>query len=482
MRPRRNQRFLSPFDPRRVDNNYTEANAWQYSFFVPHDVRGLIRALGGDEGFTERLDQLFAADSATTGRLQADITGLIGQYAHGNEPSHHMAFLYHHVGKPWRSAERVRRIVDTLYTDAPDGLSGNEDCGQMSSWYVFAAMGLYPVNPCAPDYVIVPAIFDAVTLNLDAQEGEPEGRSFTLRTEGQGPYIGSASLNGEPWTRSYIDHDTLMAGGELVLTLAHEPGDWGTASSHRPRSPVDYGDIQVPAAPFAVAERDVFRGSQTLDLATGEPGARIHRAFGDGPFELHQGPVELSESVIVRFFAEKDGRRSPVVQASFHRIPHDWQIELTYEPNPSYTAGGAIALIDGRRGTANWRTGGWQGYQYSDFEATVDLGQAQAIRRLSASFLQDIKSWIWMPAEVRFAVADEKQGPYQEVATLRHDVPDGADGRTWDEVILRELKTQDLDVSGRFVRVFALNYGPIPHWHPGYGDRAFIFVDELMIE
>ncbi|MBR6457284.1 MAG: GH92 family glycosyl hydrolase, partial [Bacteroidales bacterium] len=147
MRARLNGRWYSPFDPREVNNNYTEANSWQYSFFVPHDIPGLINALGGSEAFEARLDALFDAPEQTTGRNQADITGQIGQYAHGNEPSHHIAYLYDAVGRPDKREARVNQILETLYTSAPDGLCGNEDCGQMSAWYVLSALGRYPVCP-----------------------------------------------------------------------------------------------------------------------------------------------------------------------------------------------------------------------------------------------------------------------------------------------------------------------------------------------
>jgi len=205
MRARRNQRWVEPFDPRRVDNNYTEANAWQYSFFVPHDIEGLIAAHGGDRNFVERLDALFEAESATTGRTQADITGLIGQYAHGNEPSHHMAWLYHYTGRPDASARRVRQILDQLYTAEPDGLSGNEDCGQMSSWYVLAAIGLYPVTPCSDQYLLGVPLFEKVTLNLES------GQAFTIGARGAGDYIESATLNGAPLTRSFLRHSEIAA-------------------------------------------------------------------------------------------------------------------------------------------------------------------------------------------------------------------------------------------------------------------------------
>lgn len=480
MRPKRNQRFVAPFDPARVDNNFTEANSWQYSLFVPHDIDGLIAALGGDVAFEKRLDALFSAPTETTGRHQVDITGLIGQYAHGNEPSHHMAWLYHHIGRPDRSADRVREILNTLYSPEPDGLSGNEDCGQMSSWYVFAAMGLYPVNPCTPEYVVVPPIFEHVELDLG-------DRTFSIRTEGQGAYVQGATIGGKPLRRSFITHDEIMGAGELVLRLGDEPSDWGRAPEERPVSPIDWqdpdmGPHRVPAAPFAVAETDVFRGAQTVRLE-GPSGSTVHVSVDGGPFAPVDGPLQLDDSATLRFFAELDGAHSPTVESSFHRIPHDWTVVLTHEPNASYTAGGAVALVDGLRGQENWRTGGWQGYQYSDFEATVDLGEPQRLQRIGAGFLQDVKSWIWMPAEVVISVADEADGPFREVARLGHRIPDGEDGRTVGESLIQNLRSEALeDVSGRYVRIFAKNKGAIPAWHPGFGDRCFIFVDEILIE
>ncbi len=147
MRARLGGRWFSPFDPREVNNNYTEANSWQYSFFVPHDIPGLIELFGGPEAFERRIDSLFTAPEGTTGRTQADITGCIGQYAHGNEPSHHIPYLYCAVGRPDKAKAAVERIMETLYSSAPDGLCGNDDCGQMSAWYVLSALGRYPLCP-----------------------------------------------------------------------------------------------------------------------------------------------------------------------------------------------------------------------------------------------------------------------------------------------------------------------------------------------
>ena len=154
MRAKSGNTWVVPFDPAEVSFHYTEANSWQYSFYMPHDVSGWLQLVGGREKMVERLDALFTANSETSGREQPDITGLIGQYAHGNEPSHHMAYLYAFAGQPWKGQLRLHEIMDQLYHAAPDGLSGNEDCGQMSAWYNFSALGFYPVTPGLPMYVI----------------------------------------------------------------------------------------------------------------------------------------------------------------------------------------------------------------------------------------------------------------------------------------------------------------------------------------
>ncbi|NNE44965.1 MAG: glycoside hydrolase family 92 protein, partial [Gemmatimonadetes bacterium] len=217
-RARSNQRWIHPFHPSRVDFNYTEANAWQYAFCVPHDVEGLIEAHGGDDAFIARLDALFEADSTTLGRDQADITGRLGQYAHGNEPSHHMAWLYHYAGAPERSVSRVNEILHRFYSAAPDGLAGNEDCGQMSSWYVLAALGLYSVSPGSPDWVLGAPQFPEAVVHL------PDGGEFRIRREGRvEDGVRTVMLNGNTLTRSFLRHGEIARAGELIVTLG--PGD-----------------------------------------------------------------------------------------------------------------------------------------------------------------------------------------------------------------------------------------------------------------
>ena len=237
MRARSNGNWVEPFDPREVTFGFTEANSWQYTFFAPHDVSGLVKLMGGRRKFSQKLDQLFAADSRTTGREQADITGLIGQYAHGNEPSHHMAYLYNYVGQPWKTQSRVHQIMGEFYKPEPDGLIGNEDCGQMSAWYVFSAAGFYPVTPGSTIYAIGSPLFPEVRFNLE------NGKSFVVRARGvsdRNIYIQSATLNGKPYGYSFLFHDDLMAGGELVFKMGPRPNfSWGTGKWNEPVSSVE---------------------------------------------------------------------------------------------------------------------------------------------------------------------------------------------------------------------------------------------------
>ncbi|MEI2453431.1 GH92 family glycosyl hydrolase [Lysobacter firmicutimachus] len=234
---KRDGAFREPFDPSAsgYGTDYTEGNAWQYSWYVPQDVAGLAAAHGGEQKLIERLDQVFDAkvDPKIFAHME-DITGLIGWYAHGNEPSHHVAYLYAYAGQPWRSQERLRQIMASQYAPRPDGLAGNDDLGQMSAWYVFTALGFYPVAPGSNEYVIGRPFLPKATLNL------PNGKRFAIVAEGLSearPYIAGATLNGKPLDRAYLRHDEILAGGELRFVMQAEPNkQWATDPAQRPYS------------------------------------------------------------------------------------------------------------------------------------------------------------------------------------------------------------------------------------------------------
>ena len=213
----------SPFASTHRADDYCEGNGWQYTWLVPHDVEGLVECFGGKDAFVHKLDSLFTVSSVLQGESTSpDITGLIGQYAHGNEPSHHTVYLYSVVGEPWKTADKVREVLNTLYHAEPDGLSGNEDVGQMSAWYVLSSLGFYEVEPASARYWFGSPLFDKAQLAV-------EGGIFTITVENNSDtnrYIQKVYLNGKEHDKGYIDHKDIAAGGELVIHMGSEKGRW----------------------------------------------------------------------------------------------------------------------------------------------------------------------------------------------------------------------------------------------------------------
>jgi predicted alpha-1,2-mannosidase len=474
MRPRVNGRFKAPFDPAAVDVHFTEANSWQYSFFVPQDVAGHVAALGGRAAYAAKLEALFDAPSDLTGRDLPDVTGLVGQYAHGNEPSHHIAYLYAFAGMPWRTQARVHELRDTLYTPRRDGLCGNEDCGQMSAWYVLSALGFYSVTPGTEYYVIGTPLFPKATIRLE------NGRRFTITSTGFGPYVQSAALGGEPFDRCFLRHDEIMRGGRLAFERGPKPNTaWGVGAGREPPSE-DVGEI-VTAAPYVTGGEARFRGTTRAALACAVPGATIrYTVDGSTPTEAspaYESPVEISRTTTLRFFAAAPGRApSPPQAAAFRAIEGGLRVVSCTEASPMYDAGGVDALIDDVRGGADFRLGEWMGFEGEDFEAVVDLGRARTVRRLALGCLQDQGSWIFMPDAVAFdtSLDGERWSPAGRAA---NDVDAHAE-----DVVTKDFA---VDVGGRkarYVRVTASATKRCPDWHRGAGKPSWVFVDEIAAE
>jgi len=233
--------FREPFDPAvsNFGSDYTEGSAWQYSWYMPHDNAGLIKMLGGEAAMQAKIDMVFDAkvDEKVYAHME-DISGLIGHYAHGNEPSHHVAYLYNYAGAPWKTQQRLGAIVASQYKNAPDGLSGNDDLGQMSAWFAFTALGFYPVAPGSNEYALGRPFIDKAVLTL------PNGKLFTIRADNLAPgndYVGKVTLNGKPLVQTYLRHEQITAGGELVFTMQALPNkEWGRAIDARPYSQTAY--------------------------------------------------------------------------------------------------------------------------------------------------------------------------------------------------------------------------------------------------
>ena len=473
---RRNGGWARPFDPAQVNFTLTEANSYQYGFFVPQDVNGHIDLMGGRESYAAKLDGLFNAPSNLTGRVQPDITGLIGQYAHGNEPSHNTVYMYNFVGQPTKTQKYVKQVMDDFYSDRRDGYCGNEDCGQMSAWAVFSCMGFYPATPAAGYYVLGLPRFQNLKLTFE------NGKQFEVVAKGlsdKNCFVQSAKLNGKPLERSYITFNEVFNGGTLEFTMTDQPNStWATQPENCPvvRIAKDYDIVIVPTIN---ANSDTFFDSLMVSLSHPIEGVELYYTIdGSDPKENgvpYEQPLCLKENTLVRAAAKQGDRWSRVIDAQYYLIDANRSVKLENMYNEQYAAGGVKALIDHLRGNDNFRTGTWQGYYGVDLIVTVDLAQPKKINRLAGSFLQEIYSWIWMPTEVEYFVSDDGKN-FRSVGKVKNDIPADADGAFIQEMEVRPRTT------ARYVKMVAKTIGTCPEGHVGAGQKAWIFCDELVIE
>ncbi len=467
--------WYSPFDASEINDFYTEGNSWQYSFAVPQDVETLIEMHGGNAPFAKKLNELFTTSSKTTGRDQADVTGLIGQYAQGNEPSHHMAYLFNYVGMPWRTQELIAQINKEFYTNSPDGLIGNEDCGQMSAWFIFSAMGFYPVCPGNGDYVLGTPLFDEVIINLE------NGKTFKIKADRNDPgahYVSATKLNGRSHTKSFLLHTDISNGGTFEFTLSNKPDKvWGTAKANFPRSKIKSNPIV--AVPFFNMTSNKFKEVAAVSLKATEKGSSLYyRRIQPNmrtTFVKYEKPFEITESCEVEAYAQRGTERSKTVVQQFHKIPSDKNITVLSTVNSMYTAGGPGALIDGITGTTNWKAGEWQSYYDTDFEAVVDLQKEVPVNYVGVHVLQDVSPWILYPKEVIF-YASANGADYKEIARVQNTV----------DTKLETVQAQELgsavNVQTRFLKVKVVNGGKLPQWHESAGNPSHIFIDEIIIK
>lgn len=451
MRPKKNGGWDSPFDPKEVNNNNTEGNSWQYSFFVPHDIEGMIEMYGGNDAFEKKLDLMFSEQSETTGRHQVDITGLIGQYAHGNEPSHHVAYLYNYVGKPEKTKEKVHYILDEFYPNSPDGLIGNADCGQMSAWYILSSMGIYSVTPGQPRWSTTEPYFDKIKVNFE------NGTSKTI-------------------TKNTPKEDLEKFGFENVKPLERK--------YFRP----------IITNPVIEAKSKSFKDKLEISLNAKDSNLEIwyQITYPNKPnfitkWSFYEKPFFIEETSKVEVFTKypdpkHQGKfivpKSKYISATFFKKDNDWSVELLSKPTDMYFAGGNDGLIDGIFGTTNWRKGDWHGYQSQDFEAVVDLKRTTEVSEISANFLQDTRSWILMPIKTEFYISNDNKN-FKLVGIVENIVnPKDYESQT------KEFSVKINKTKAKYIKVKAYNFGKLPEWHQGfpYDGEAFIFVDEIAVK
>lgn len=450
IRPKKNGGWDKPFDPREVNNNYTEGNGWQYTFFVPQDIPGMIEAFGGNDKFEAKLDEMFNSESKTTGRQQVDVTGLIGQYAHGNEPSHHMAYLYNYVGKPEKTNEKVKYILNNFYKNTPDGLIGNEDCGQMSAWYVLSSMGIYAVTPGYIEWSHV----------------KPYFRNIKIKTKS-----GVKELNSKTPKSFFRFLDT-------------EFEEDATTDDFQVSYAVAIEDVikDIIPVPVIIAESKSFKDKLKIEITSQNLKDEIFYMFqsaspGKPAWMKYTNPLEILQSEKIQAYVKRGVETSNAVSAQFFKKPNNYAIDIKSKYDPQYNAGGDEGLIDGIYGTTNWRKGEWQGYQSQDFEAVVDLKEVKAVQYFSSKYLQDSRSWILMPTKVEYFTSSDNVN-FTFVGSVANDLNPNVTDNTIKNFEF-ELKNS---IKARYIKVKATNFGKLPEWHQGFGGDAYIFVDEIVLK
>jgi len=495
MHGKMNGGFFQPFDPTEVNNYFTEANCWQYSTYVPQDINGYIRLMSGDIYFERFLDSLFYGSSKMTGREQSDITGVIGQYAHGNEPSHHAAYLYSYIGKMWKSQELVHKILTELYTSQPDGLCGNEDCGQMSAWYVLSAMGFYPVCPGSNEYVFGYPLFDKVTLNLE------NGKTLVITKDKNLPYIGSVKFNGKPLNQWYITYDQIKEGGTLEFVMSNDkPTETYYPGKRNPALPysiikTDRIAPEITPVPYFATDKKRFNDKGTAVLSVrnvtekynyndgqtyGTPETQIYYTT-DGSIPapthgtLYTEPIPLTEDVTIKAIAYNDYTgASQVAEATYTRFVKDKSMKYFTQPSPQYSEGGEDGLIDNMRGKVNWRIGGWQGFPGS-FEGVIDLQSVKTVSEVTASCLEDVRAWIFFPSSVEVSISEDGKnyttfGKAEGIGSVKSD-----------DAKLHEFAVKG-NAKGRYLKVKVNSFGPMPEWHVSPGQQSWLFMDEIIVK
>ena len=473
-----------------LKGNYVSGNIWGYSSYVPHDINGLKQLVERNQVFSEWLDNIFADTTSIEGTTHVDISGFIGKYGHGDEPSQHMAYLYNYTGEPWKTQELVRRIMDEFYSDRPDGLINNEDLGQMSAWYIFSALGFYPVCPGDLKYIIGIPKYDKTVVNLE------NGNTFTVMAKNNKPgnkYIQSVTLNGEPHNQSFITHKQILDGGELVFVLGNTPNkNWGTGKNDIPFSAVKVDKnnrINNPSVTYKPYDPDpgiVFEGTHKIILTCNTPGARIHYTLnGEIPTEKskeYRKAIEITKTTELKAIAFSDSLKPSLVfekeylaGRSFKDLPGypKFQLETKAE---KYGAPDGSLLMDQEIGTNHFADGKWTGWSGSDMVATIDFGKKTSFKNISVGYLTNTGVWIFPPKFIFVLISDDNT-KFRKIAELKTIQPQAPSTSI---TISRQILNLN-NAKGRYLKVEARNMGKIPEWHGAAGLEPWMFIDEILI-
>ncbi len=478
LQARKNGQWLPNFDPYQVNNHHTEANAWQYS--LPQHAEAMS---WGSSKEIFLLDSIFKAKMNTSGRTQADITGLIGQYAHGNEPSHHYLYEYA-TKKPQVGANLLKQVKDQFYLNQPHGLIGNEDCGQMSSWYVFSTLGFYP-RPHSKSFLYG-------HFELDSSQVQTAEGSITIYRNSESASVKNtiqAIKQAKGKDSGYIKWIDVHSVSMDDL-LGKEKHAFCVFKKSLVKSPLNDRITQVkqyPKAPIAVPKingvilqsiDDAENPSQIEYLLVDSLLNKNPQAFGGKRYILDNRIYVPDDSYLYAWERTLSDSTGAIPYAMYWQKPQPHPYEVVYHCslNSQYTGGGNKALVDKVLGDLDWRKGNWQGVQGQDFECVVDLINKRRIQSVGIHALQDTRSWIFYPKQVQFFVSKDGQN-FTALNSIQNTISELLDTTSvqWFQ------NTLDARAKYRYIKVVAKNYGKLPNWHPGKGENAFIFVDEIEV-
>lgn len=477
---------------------FTEGSSWHYSWSVKHDQQKLIDMMGGNEAFVQKLDDMFTTPpdflvgsyGAEIHEMTEMVAGNMGQYAHGNQPVHHVLYLYQYARQPWKTEKWVRKVMSNLYGTGPDGYCGDEDNGQMSAWYVFSSLGFYPVTPGTGQYVLGSPSVKKATIYLN------NGQTIEIDAENnskQNIYVRNLKVNKQDFSKSYIDHSQLLKGATLEFEMSDQPNVNNT-SLQLPYSlsndseinwdnldPNHVPDIKPTVKPVVISEAPThFRDAFSVKINSKTENAEIYYTLDGSDPDQNSARVSdnisITESAMLKLRAYKANHyKSPITSKEFIKVDHNYKVDLSEAPSKQYSAAGPISLVDRRFGSENYHDGRWMGWQGKDVEVLIDLEETRNVERVGISVMQNQGAWIFLPESVEI-LASADGTSFSSIGSFSPELQPNTNGTQ-----LLHL-TKNVNADFRYLKVTVKSYNELPEWHQGAGGKPFIFVDEIIIE
>jgi predicted alpha-1,2-mannosidase len=489
------------FDPTEWGGAFTEGGSWHYTWSVMHDPKGLMDIMGGKVKFVRRMDSLFKAPSIfkvgsygnTIHEMSEMVAINMGQYAHNNQPMQHFAYLYNYAQQPWKTQQIVREILNKLYKPTPDGYFGDEDNGQTSAWYIFSALGFYPVCPGTSEYIIGSPLFKKVTIHL------PNGRDFvieSLQNTPQNYYIQEVTLNSKPLKTNWLSHHDIIKGGSISFSMGNKPNfNWGSDSLSTPYSMSKVSSVtalkntktQQPAikattpTPEFKNTKFYFYDDLEVKLNCSNPAAKIYYTL-DGSLPTNQSlfyqkPFKVNKTNKVKAIAyAPSSYKSSITQQIFAKIPKGYLLNIAPKPHPKYIGSGEFALIDGLLGSSDFTDGNWVGFEKNDCEINLDLGKSFKLQNLNLNFLQNHDHLIFLPIQVEVMVADNTM---RFETILKNEFKN--EGKI-EGAEIQAIRCQLPAYSIRYIKLKIKNRGKSPEFARLPGANTWVFLDEIQIQ